>query len=395
MAVDAPVSDGSRLERLLRYLQSDPGNATLLADAAAAAFDARDFDQAAALLGRLAAIGPLAANMVNLAGLVALAQQRFGDAAAILEGLRAGGRDDAALRFNLAWAKAMTGQWQGALDLLSDEAVAASARGPSLKIQMMHHLDMLDEALACGAQLAERYPDNQALMGALATVALDAKNPDIALAYAQRAGEDGEGRAALGILTLGQYDTATSLALFDSALARQPRNPRAWVGKGLGLLAAGDAAAGAEAIDRGAELFREHLGSWIASGWAHFINGDYAKARASFERSLAIDDTFAEAHGGLAVLDIVAGKLDEAKRRCDIALRLDRNCFGGALAKVLLLERSGHSELAQKIREVALNTPIGPNGQTIVQAMAGFGRSPRTQDRTRRANPQSGGTKIS
>ncbi len=369
----ATQGKGSRRERLNDFLAGDPDNLSLLADAASAAFDERAFDQAADLLDRHARLAPLTPALLNLKGLIALAQQRFAEAAEIFGAVRAAGVDDPALRFNLAWSKAMTGSYGDALALLDDAALAVSARAPALKIQMMHHLEMYDEALAQGAAMAERFPDNHALMGALATLALDAEKPELAQHYAARAGDNDEGQAALGVLALGAYDQPRALALFDAALARQPRNARAWVGRGLGLLAGGDAAGGAQAIDRGAELFGDHLGSWFASGWAHFVEGDNAGARASFERALALDDTFAESHGGLAVMDILDGRLDAARRGADIALRLDRKCFGGALAKSLLLERSGHAELAQKIRQIALTTPIGPGGQTILQAMAGFG----------------------
>jgi tetratricopeptide (TPR) repeat protein len=360
------------LSRLLGFLDSDPKNLGLLADAAGAAFEAQDFDLTAALIERHAAIAPPPASLINLQGLIALIQQRFDDAAAIFGALRRQGANDPGLRFNLAWAKAMTGDWQESLDLLDDDAVAVSPRAPSLKIQAMHHLGLYEEALAAGAVLAERFADDQALMGALATLALDAEKPELARHYALKAGDTAEGNAALGVLTLGAYDAAGSLPLFERAIAEQPRNPRAWVGKGLSLLAAGDSTGGASAIDRGAELFGDHLGSWIASGWAHFATGDMAGARASFERALAIDANFSESHGGLAVMDILDGRIETAQRQCEIALRLDKKSFGGALAKMLLLQRSGHAELAQKIRDAALNTPIGPDGQTIIQALAGF-----------------------
>jgi len=384
MDPDASLQPSPRLERLLRFLDKDPTNLALLAEAASAAFDDRAFDLAAELIERHAAIAPPPATLMNLKGLVALAQQRFDDAAAIFSGLRQQGRDDPVLRFNLAWSNAMTAAYKDALDLLDDDTVAASPRAPALKIQMMHHLELYDDALACGRSLAERYPDNQALMGALATLALDAEDTDLALLYAQRAGDNAEGRAALGILTLGEHDTGRALELFEQAISAQPRNPRAWIGKGLGLLVSGEATAGAEAIDRGAELFQDHLGSWIASGWAHFVAGDYAGARAGFERALAIDPNFAESHGGLAVLDIVEGNLDSARRCSEVALRLDRNCFGGALAKSLLLEQSGNTQTAKKIRDTALSTPIGPKGQTIAQALAGFGSGVRRPHGSRR-----------
>ncbi|HEV2562627.1 MAG TPA: tetratricopeptide repeat protein [Rhizomicrobium sp.] len=356
----------------MRFLDKDPVNLSLLSDAASAAFDEHAFDQAAALIERHAAISPLPPALANLNGVIALSQQRFGDAAAIFADLRQRGADNPALRFNLAWSKAMLCEYKDALDLLDDATVAASPRAPALKIEMMHHLNLYDEALACGQDLAARYPDNQALMGALATLALDAEKPDLAKQYAERAGDNAEGRAALGILTLGEHDTARSLEMFDEALAAQPGNPRAWVGKGLALLISGDTAAGAEAIDKGAELFNDHLGSWVASGWAHFVTGDYAKARASFERALATDPNFSESHGGIAVLDIMQGDIEAARRSAEIALRLDRKSFGGALAKSMLLDKQGNTQMAQKIREIALSTPVGPNGETIAQALVGF-----------------------
>jgi tetratricopeptide (TPR) repeat protein len=361
----------------LRFVERDPANLSLLSDAAAAAFAEGAPEQAADMIDRYAALSPLPPVLLNLKGLVAIAQQRFQEAAAIFTELRERGPGDPALRFNLAWSKAMMEDYQGALDLLDDDAVAVSPNAPSLKIQMMHHLNLYEEALACGQTLAERYPGNQALMGALATLALDAEKADLALKYAKQAGDNPEGEAALGVLTLGEYDTGRSLELFEHAIEKQPNNARAWVGKGLALLASGESAQGAKALDRGAELFRDHLGSWIAAGWAHFVNGDNAKARASFEKSIRVDPNFSESYGGLAILDVVEGNLNSARRNTEIALRLDRKSFGGAWAKSLLLDQEGNTQTAQRIRDIVLSTPIGPDGKTIAQGFVGFSGGPR------------------
>ncbi len=375
MSVD--VSENPKLDRLLRFLERDPGNRPLLDEAASAAFDAQAFDVAAELIAKREILEPLPPNMQNLRGMVGMAQQDYAGAALIFEGLRNAGHDDPALRFNLAWAKAMTGAYQEALDLLDEAAVAAAPRAPSLKVQMLHHLDRYEDGLACGAELLERFPDNQALAGALATLAMDAEKIDLARAYAERAERSGEGRAALGMLILGEQQTDASLVLFDDAIALEPQNPRAWVGKGLALQVSGDLAGGAQAIDRGAELFGDHLGSWIAAGWAYYVMGDLKNARARFERAMAIDANFSENHGGLAVIDIMEGKLDDARRECEIALRLDKKSMGGQLAKTMLLDKSGDSRSAQRIRDIAMSLPIGPNGQTIAQALIGFGGGKR------------------
>jgi Tfp pilus assembly protein PilF len=363
----------ARLARLLEYAEADPKNCALLADAAAAAYDERDYASLDSIIARYQTFSPLPPSLQNLKGLSALAQGKFDDAADILERVRTEVGDTSQSRLNLAWAKSGQRSYQDALALLDDEALSLSPEAPMLKIHVMHHLGLYEEAIACGVALAARFPDNEMLMGALATLAMDAERADLAVAYAQRAGNTAEGRTALGLLTLADHHADQALELFDAAIASQPNNPRAWIGKGLGLLTMGQPDLAAEAIDRGASLFGNHIGSWIASGWAHFIAGDLQGARASFDRAMDIDPNFSECHGGLAVLAIAGGNPAEAERYTEVALRLDRNCFGGALAKSLLLDRAGHSRAAQKVREIALTTPIGPSGRTIAQELVALG----------------------
>lgn len=358
----------TRLQRLLQYLDSDPGNIRLLEDAAVAAYEARDADLAAGLIERRAGQGDLPPPMTNLKGLVAMARQRYDEAVTAFDTLLAG-NNDPALRFNLAWCKAMQGAFAEAAELLDDASIAMSPRGPALKIVVLHHLQRYDEALAEGEKLAGQYPTNEPLMGALATLAIDAERIDLAAAYAARAGDHTEGQTVLGLLALAEQKAEESQEYFDHALAKQPDNARALVGKGLGLLASGAIDAGTEVIDRGAEIFGNHLGTWVASGWAHFLRGDYAKARASFERAESIDKAFAEIHGGLAVIAIMENNETEARRRCETAFRLDSRCFGATLAHVMLLDKHGHAAGAAKIRSMALSAPIGPNGQTLAQAL--------------------------
>lgn len=365
-----PDAAKEKLGRLLAYLERDPKNLKLLADAADTAFAANDIELAAALIDRHGA--PLPPALENLRGTVALAAEDYAGAQVIFEQLIASGQDTPAIRFNLAWAHAMAGQHAEALALLDEATVAVSPRAPALKVRMLHHLDRYEEGLQCGAGLLQICPDDQALLGALATLAMDAEQPELARRYAARAGNNAEAKAALGMLALGAFETRESLRLFEDAVALQPENPRAWIGRGLAQQALGDPRAGAEAIDRGAALFEDHLGSWIAAGWAHVVAGDTATARARFETALAIDPNFSESHGGLAVLDLASGDLVSARRRADIALRLDKKSFGGALAQSLLLEHEGKSDAAQKLRTLALTAPIGASGMTIAQAMAGL-----------------------
>ena len=369
MSIDIQTCERSpRLERLLSFLLQDPGNDNLRADAASLALDERQFDLAQELLGN-AQDSPM---LLNLKGLAALGAGQFEQAAAAFESLRDGGADSPAVRFNLAWAKAMLSQFSDVQALLDDEAIAASSRAPALKVEALHHLDRHEEGLTEGKRLADLYPDNELLMGALATLAMDAGELALARDYAVRSGDTPEGLTARGMLLLDEDNPADALDLFDQALAQKPQSARAWIGSGLGLLTRDRADEAAEALEKGAELFGDHLGSWIAAGWAYFTNQDYAKARTCFERACDLDANFAESHGGLAVLDILEGDFESAKRRCEVALRLDRTCLGGALAKSMLLEREGKPAAAQRIRELALSLPVGPDGKTIGAALARF-----------------------
>jgi len=367
----------ARHERLLGYLAQDPDNLALLSDAATAALEAGDPGAAAALIARYRALEPAPPELLSLEAVAAMHLGRHAEAAVQFEQLLAGAPDDAALGFNLAWAKAMLGQWSSVPGLLTDPVVAAAPQAAALKVQALHHLGALEEALAWGDAAAAQRPGDMALMAALSVVAMDLDEAERAEAYARRAGDTHEGLSTLGLLTLGRHRADEALALFDQALGRNPDSARALLGKGLVLLTQGEAEAAARLLDRGAKMFGDHLGSWVAAGWAYCICGDRATGRARFSTALELDDTFAESHGGLAVLDLLDGDLASARRRTDVALRLDRMSFAGALAKSLLLAQDGQADAAERVRAIAMNTPIGPSGVTIAQAMVGLSVGPK------------------
>jgi tetratricopeptide (TPR) repeat protein len=366
------VANG-RLSRLLRFLEVDPLNVALANDTASAALDARRPDVARGVLERFEAQAALPPSLLNVKALAALAEERFADAAETLEALQTTNPEDPALRFNLAWARTMTGAHQAAADLIGTDVVAASPRAAALKVQALHHLGDLGAALAWGAECLEALPDDRDLLAALAVVALDADQPELARAYAERAGPTHEGFSNLGMLALNDEYVDDSAALFDKALEANPNSARGLLGKGLTQMLAGENAEAAAALDRSAEVFGDHLGTWVTAGWAHYAAGDLATARARFETALALDDTFAETHGALAVMDIMAGDLDSARRRADVALRLDRECLSAALARSLLLTAEGKAEAGERVRRIAMNLPVGPDGKTISQAMATLG----------------------
>ncbi|MEI9851963.1 MAG: tetratricopeptide repeat protein [Sphingomonas sp.] len=372
MTGEAAIHAGGagRFARLAALLAHDPDNLPLLADAAEAGFAEERFEEAAELLARHERIAPLPAPAQHLAGLAAMRLLDWQGAARRFDALLAGGADAPPVRFNLAWSLAMDKRFDAALAALDEAAGAALPQAAQLEVRLLHELGDFARAGDRARALIALHPDHRGLNAAVSTLAIDIEDETLAQRCAERAGDHPDALATLGTLALGRDEIAAAAPLFEAALARDPDAPRAWIGKGLVALLAGDPAQAAQAIDRGAGRFDTHLGSWIAAGWAHAIAGDTAAARERFERACALDDAFAEAQGSLAVVDLLDGRIDEAKRRTAVALRLDRQCFSGALAAMLLAAGAGDGDKAKRIFETALDTPTGDGGRTIAQSLA-------------------------
>lgn len=370
-AAEAPAP--SRLDRLMPLLESDPSNLPLLADAAEAALSENRPETAAELLDRYAAIAPLPPRETNLAGLAALQTKRYDRAASLFGELVESGVDDPAVRFNLAWALAMDKQFDRSLELLDDDLARALPQAAMLQVQLLHDRGEFDDAAERARSYIEIHPAYPPLMAAVSVLALDVEDEALAAACAAKGGEHPDALTTLGTLALGDERATDALDLFDRALERNSHVPRAWVGRGLARLLTGQSPDAAADIDRGAEMFGDHLGSWIAAGWAHFVNKDLASARARFETALRLDDTFAETHGSLAVLDLLEGNVEGAREKSEVALRLDRQCYSAALARSLLAAGAGDQATARRIYDTAINTPIDGSGRTIGQTLAKLG----------------------
>jgi Tfp pilus assembly protein PilF len=241
-----------------------------------------------------------------------------------------------------------------------------------LEVQLLHELGEFDRAADTARRHIAAFPDHEGLAAAVSVLALDIEDLDMARSCAAKAAHHPDAMTTLGTLALGESDVGRARDYFERALAANDHLPRAWIGLGLARLVEKDGRAAAD-IDRGAELFGDHIGSWIAAGWAYLIAGDLAAARQRFERALKIDENFGESHGSLAVIDALEGNEAEAKKRIAIAKRLDRQSFSAAFAQVLLTARAGKGESARALFEKILETPVNERGDTAAAALARMG----------------------
>lgn len=363
-----------RLQRLLGYLDHDPGNSLLLRDAAHAACDANDPGLAKQLFARLKDAGDLTDEDSNMWAIAAMRSGEPQLAAQTFAGLLEQNPGDYGLTFNLAWARALAGETQLALSLLNDDVVTALPQAASLQVQLLHTVGDFDGAAEEARQHLARFPDYVPLNAAISVLALDIEDEELARACAERGGDHPDALTTRGTLALGGDDPAGAKPLFEQALSINEQIPRAWVGLGLAELLAGQPGTAARHIETGAEMFRDHLGSWIAAGWASLVAGDNSRARAHFAHAVDLDGTFAEGQGSLAVIELLEGDKDAALRRLEVAERLDRASFSSAFARILLSAGEGDAEKAQRLLELALRHPVGEGGRSMADMIARLAR---------------------
>ncbi|RZF29097.1 tetratricopeptide repeat protein [Paraburkholderia sp. UYCP14C] len=363
------ASISERLARLLGYIESDPGNAALLGDAAACAFDEQRLDLCEELLARQQALGAVPPASMHLRGLCAMAGGRFEEALRAFAALP-DFQSDPVILYNSAYAHALLGHSNEAIALLGDDIFAVVPQAITLKLHLLHHLGLLDEVIEFGARHADHPQVGAEVCGCVATALFDAEDIAGAGEFAARAMNVSDGLTVSGLLALNDGHSDDAIALFARALEMRPTNSRAHLGNGLALLEQHQFAQAAQQIDVAAQSFGNHAGSWVAAGWAHLLNGDLAQARARLEQGGRIDRGFAEVPGSLAVVALKEGKLDEARTQAKIALRLDPACLSATLAQSLLEAQAGHQDVANVILDAALHRPVDAQGKTIAQALA-------------------------
>ena len=358
-----------QLKTLTEFLQSDPENPALLADVAQAALAADECALALEMLNRLDAVEPLTGEMANLAGIAAM---RGGDQEAAQGWFATAQKDqpdDQGLIFNQAWSHALSGDFEASAELLTESMTDTLPQAAMLDMQIAHELGQFEDAEEKMDAYIAKHPDYPPLQAAASVLAMDVDRPDLARETALKAGSHPDALTTLGTLDLGEQKIDEAEAQFEQALATGHKNPRAEIGRGLVALARQNYAEAAKGIDKGAAEFGDHLGSWIGAGWAHLLAGDAESARDRFQKALDTDDTFSEAHGSMAVMDILGGDLEEGKRKAEVALRLDRSSFSAALASILIANSNDDSELAGRILQRALSTSVLPGGETLEQAI--------------------------
>jgi predicted Zn-dependent protease len=328
MNLPASPPPSPRLARLAGYLEQDPGNAGLLAEACEEAMACGRHEQAAGYIAIGERLAPGAGEWKFRLAQLSIATRDLARARSLLEELCASARGDAVLVHDLAYVRFLQGDAVAACELLQpllDDWRQQPALPPELagRVQALwlracHERGALEAAWAwtCEAQAAQRLAPGAAGVASLVALDLDelASARSLADFALQSDPRQVEALVARGSLALAARSIDEARDLLQQALARKPQDGRTLSAFGLACLLARDFPAARDALEGAVQAVPSHAQSWVALGWTRMLLRDTARALAALRSAVRLDAADAQTHGALALALAVSGDAAGAAR---------------------------------------------------------------------------------
>ena len=370
--------------RLQHYLSADPGNLALLGELADAYIDAGDATTALQYVDRALEQFPNDSAFLYRRAVVVRRTGSAEEAIDLLRQVAAVEDANSAVLYELADTYFEQRSFQACVSTLQrllerQEYRSVTPRADLLMIRALHYQGLLDEAIAHAEAACMQDGSDEAVRGALATLYLDAERfEDAGRIYAQAVGAHQvtpEISCVGGYLALGQEDPTRAGQLFASTLQSRPSDGRALLGAGLASAAEGKLADAIPLLQRAAQSMPAHLGTLNALAWIQLLNSDLDAADETLTSAMTLDDTFAETHGGQAVLAAMRGDATRARDLARTALKLDKESFSAAYALILLRARANSGgDRVHSMLEL-LNRHSAPGGGSLKDVVLRMVRS--------------------
>lgn len=354
-----PAPDTSRLARLWQYLETDPGNTSLLRDVAREAFGTGQFEEALKALDLLRDQGAHDAGD-EAAALHALSKlARWPQATERAEEALAQWPADEAVRVEAARVWLNTGRLPEVVNLCEgafEEPALAQMAGEML-LQALWHQGELGTAVARSTELVARFPQNPRLLALHSALLYDEERMPEAFDAAKRAYAMAPAHAyqALHVLAserLMQQDVAGATQWLERAQATTQGDGRVWLLKGAAAMLSGNESQALTALNQAAVLFPKHPGTHLTLAWLHLVRQDLDQAEQCVDQAIAASPAFAESHGVQALILLQRGRKEEAERAVRRALLLDKECYSARYARGLM-EQGREGNLQELVAELA------------------------------------------
>lgn len=370
-----------RAERLHAYLEADPDNLPLLGELADLYLHAGAPDRARPFVERLLALcGDPQARFRQ--AVLLFQEHRFADSQEVTQHLLDAGIDHPAVRYQHALVLSHLERFEEAEALLASLVAEGHeiAELPHLYIRTLHHSGRVDEAIEYAAARVASVPGDSTAAGMLGLLYLDDDRLEDATTAAERALRDAphnpDALVTLGYVTLAKGNGGGAEEYFASALASEPANGRAHLGRALCAMLVGDLTQGTADLVKAVQCMPRHLGSWNALAWTQLLNGDIDAAEKTLHECLRVDRSFGETYGALAVVAAHRGEWELASKLADKAARLQPDGFAGRFAKSLVWSRQGRKDRADALVKTMLKSLVLPGGDSLDDMVRRFTGTP-------------------
>lgn len=349
-------------ERLFNFWITDQENAPLFCDLLVACIQDNLFDEVLALYNQAPSHLQLIPFVIFKQIDAHIALNDFESALSVIFKQKMEGNNLSEIAYYEALILFLSGDLQKAKSVLDgqNEFFSLNENAQILSARLHYISGDIDKAVHCLNGLLESSANSEAI-GLLAMCYLDLMQYEQANKLASHAlsinDKQVDALLAISSVALLSHEFLIAKQLVERCLSIMPNLARAWSVKGQCSLLNNELELAYDELKKAINLDFNHIGTWHLLAWACLLLNKTDEAKTSFLAALDINTSFADSHGGLAIIAHIEGDLILAEKLAKKANRLDPNSFTGVYASALLKETSGSPELAEKMVSDQLAQP--------------------------------------
>lgn len=389
MSTQLTTADAARLSRLLGFLARDHSNLRLLQEVLSLVIAYGDLHQAQQLAEHIEKHpiedATVWAQMAHLQLLI----RNFAAAGAYGSKAIQAGASHPAVLLNTAYGYFYSGHYDTCAAILAKLTVQDDASTDTLVLhaRALHHLAMPERAESLVMRALQREPELLEAKGLMALLLHERGRNDTALHLAHEVlAQDPNQLDALlacSSVHVEQGNMEAARKAWRHTVTAHPTCGRAWSGLAQVEFHALEFADAEDHLKSAVTFMPDHIGTWHLLAWIYILRGDSTPARSALEQSYTLDRTFGETHGGLAIVDMLDGKLDDAQLGIRRALKLNPDGMSARYAQMLMLQKAGKLEEAQALVRQVLdrkNSGNSHSGRVLIEhwLQNHSGKSPRS-----------------
>ena len=370
----------ARSKKMEQFLEQDPENVNLFCECFELFLQLGDFDKAAKLVEKTLQILPEESSVVFCQSKLYLAQGAFDKALESTLNLIEKGVMNPGVLYNQVWSQLNLAMYESVVENIESHLEFTQQYPPLLlvKVRALHHLQQFQLAIEAVESYIELDLTNDEAFGLNAILHLDIAEYESAKLQANKAlainPYNHDALTTLSSLALNHQEPDEVLKLLSIKPELTSKSGRMMLNLGQAFMLKMEFDKAESALKDAASLMSSHIGTWHALAWVEIVLGKIDDAKRCFERAMELDRNFSESHGGLAVIAIFQNELTLAEKLTKTSLKLDPLCTSGRYAESLLLEKHGNAELAKSKVTELITQAKGVDGEPITQLIEKAGK---------------------